>query len=112
MPFVTPPAAGNGPPPGAAAGGPSTDAPVFTSTPSPAPPPQTTRKPTTPDTAALAREVAQEIARRHAGLLAEAVVPSLGLSRLMRRAATRWQSQSLPAPPPREDNPWGTYPPR
>ncbi|MFI9235518.1 hypothetical protein [Streptomyces sp. NPDC053079] len=108
MPFVTPPLAGSGRPPGAAAGEPSTAAPSFTVTPATTPAPQTARNPAPPDTAAIAREVV----RRHAGLLAEAVVPALGFSRRTRRAATRWQSQSPPARPPAEDSPWGTYPPR
>ncbi|MFI9306694.1 hypothetical protein [Streptomyces triculaminicus] len=126
MPFVTPPPpAGNGQPPGMAADEPSTaartvtGAPSFTYTPAATPAatlaPQTGRDPTAPDAAVIAREVAREVARRHAGLLAEAVVPSLGLSRRMRRAVTRWQSQSQSptrVQPPAEGSPWGGYPPR
>lgn len=111
MPFVTPPPAGNERPPGTAAGEPSTAAP-FASAPAPTSAPRTAHSPAPPDAAAVARDVAQEVARRHAGLLADAVVPALGFSRRTRRAATRWQSQSPPAPPPTQDNPWGTYPPR
>ncbi|PHQ48278.1 hypothetical protein BLA24_33270 [Streptomyces cinnamoneus] len=111
MPFVTPPPAGNERPPGTAAGEPSTAAP-FASAPAPTSAPRTAHSPAPPDAAAVARDVAQEVARRHAGLLADAVVPALGFSQRTRRAATRWQSQSPPAPPPTQDNPWGTYPPR
>ncbi|SPE63937.1 hypothetical protein SNS2_5261 [Streptomyces netropsis] len=112
MPFVIPPPAGNEQPPGPAAGAPSTTAPSFAFAPPPAPAPRTAHDPAPPDAAAIAREVAQEVVRRHAGLLAEAVVPALGLSRRTRRAAVRWQSPSPPAPPPTEGSPWGTYPPR
>ncbi|MFV8131978.1 hypothetical protein [Streptomyces syringium] len=111
MPFVIPPPAGNE---RTAAGGPSATAPsfAFAPAPAPAPAPRTAHTSVPPDAAAIAREVAQEVVRRHAGLLAEAVVPALGFSRRTRRAAARWQSPSPPAPPPTEDNPWGTYPPR
>ncbi|MFF5126513.1 hypothetical protein ACFY41_06155 [Streptomyces syringium] len=112
MPFVVPPPAGNERPPGTAAGDPSTTAPSFAFAPAPAPAPQAAHAPAPPDAAAIAREVAQEVVRRHAGLLAEAVVPALGFSRRTRRAAARWQSPSPSAPPPTEGSPWGTYPPR
>ncbi|MCC3779902.1 hypothetical protein K6I33_006050, partial [Streptomyces sp. UNOB3_S3] len=73
----------------------------------PAPPPPPRQPASPPDASAVAREVAL----RHAGLLADAVLPALELGWRLRRARARPQWPPRAEPPP-DGGAWGSTVPR
>lgn len=119
MPFAFPPPTPSAPsaPPGEAVEGTRTPAPQLPTPPpgeavrgtrAPAPrPPVTPPAPPPPDAFAVAREVAL----RHAGLLADAVLPELEPARRKRRVRPRPQWPPRAEPPP-DGGAWGSNVPR